>query len=1262
MKNKTMIRDCFIVFIGLFLCMFSNAQVDRGTVVLTNPQGQIYVSWKQLRTDARDVGFNVYRQNTPQSEPVKINTTPIAETTGFLDTSFSGNRDSARWFVKPIENGVEGKASIAVKLRANNQQPYFEFEMHQEADFQWSGIADLDGDGLNDYVIHLPKNYIDPFCSNWNRSGNRSYKLHAYDHYGNFMWEYDRGFSIEMGIWYAPFVVYDFNKDGIAEVALKAGDGDPRDENGRVFTGKEYLRILDGRTGKEISEADWIPREGFSSEGCESGSIAGYNRASRNLMTIAYLDGETPHIITARGTYGRMFAEAFKLEGTALQKVWSWNNLHLFDDKHWRGQGGHFIHGADIDLDGNDEVVLGLIAIGEDGKEMWTAGQGHVDHNYIGDIDPTRPGLEMYYGLELHGDRRRGMGLIDAATGEYIWYEDIRNAHLHREGMVGDIDPDSPGWESYSRDNRWTNDTSDDVDYFTAANGSQLQLQVDFGTAPKPVFWDNDVQKELVVNKEINNFKSGQLQKIMDFPGRIVAIADFLGDWREEVVVAHENKIRIYCNNVPSDKRFVSLMEDRLYRNDVASQTMGYFQSPMSSYDITENRPMVIPPVDPYVDCKGIVGGSAYVDDCGVCVVSQDSCSYEDEIFEEDIELEIVNEEVVWEYEQVFDISSHHTVKIEAEIEGSTSGTMESSDYFRIYYILDGREKAMVELIDGFDRYTAVKTGVKGNNLKIVVKAKTDADNEKYTLYKLKITGADIGDPNAPDCNGVPGGTAYLDNCEVCVGGNTNVEPCVQDCKGNWGGMAVLDDCGNCIVVEEGEEPCVDDCNGILGGTAFIDVCGVCVGGDTGLEKCDQGVVFNEPNGGWDYIYKGDQGATGTNEALDGQWTHKHTGDYVPDAWDSSAPGDGKGGIAIHQTEDATFMRMQDVGYPGSGQNNKKINLIHEFPQDGMLDTGITFAFRVRLANKEQGFPLDDYREARDWKNDRISGAWPIQGKGVDLRGGRGMFTLSQTSPLNSDKIEMIGFSFLDQVVNDDIHLRGLVMNSYVQDQILPQEQSLINVPPVGNDSYKKLNTIDVENATVWHEYWIQIQEGEANGTHKIKVWKDGNVQQDFDFFTTSAEYENQGRASKAHLLMGTGLSNGHASAYDIDYVAYKIGLHTPLDCNGVAGGTAYLDACVKCVGGNTGQQSSDECENLGVNTEDQEILSVKIYPNPTKSVLHIRDGQINSYVTLYDVTGRKMMTKLITSEEELLNLSELESGMYLVKIGNKTMIPIIKK
>jgi hypothetical protein len=91
-----------------------------------------------------------------------------------------------------------------------------------------------------------------------------------------------------------------------------------------------------------------------------------------------------------------------------------------------------------------------------------------------------------------------------------------------------------------------------------------------------------------------------------------------------------------------------------------------------------------------------------------------------------------------------------------------------------------------------------------------------------------------------PDCNGDPAGTAFLDNCNVCVGGNTGLTACVQDCNGVFGGTASIDNCGTCVGGNTGLTACVQDCNGVFGGTASIDNCGTCVGGNTGLTACVQ--------------------------------------------------------------------------------------------------------------------------------------------------------------------------------------------------------------------------------------------------------------------------------------------------------------------------------------------------------------------------------------------------------------------------------------
>ena len=48
-----------------------------------------------------------------------------------------------------------------------------------------------------------------------------TYQIEAYLSDGTFLWSKDLGQGIEPGVWYSPFIAYDFNGDGKAEIALK---------------------------------------------------------------------------------------------------------------------------------------------------------------------------------------------------------------------------------------------------------------------------------------------------------------------------------------------------------------------------------------------------------------------------------------------------------------------------------------------------------------------------------------------------------------------------------------------------------------------------------------------------------------------------------------------------------------------------------------------------------------------------------------------------------------------------------------------------------------------------------------------------------------------------------------------------------------------------------------------------------------------------------------------------------------------------------
>ena len=551
-------------------------QIDRGMVARPAGDGKVYVGWRLLASDHGELAFNVYRR-TGGADAVKLNGEPLRRTTDFVDANAAPTKEHA-WFVRPVLDGVVGPPSREAKLDGGKSAAYISIPLQGDYTFQKVGIADLDGDQRYDYVIKQPNFNTDPYYrpGYWKRSPG-TYKLEAYRHDGKLLWQYDLGWSIEQGIWYSPYVVYDLDGDGRAEVALKTGEGDPRDETGRVMTGLEHLTILDGATGKVLTRIDWPSRDGFSEGRSE---LAAYNYYCRNQLCVAYLDGMTPSLIVQRGTYNIMKTVAYDLKDGKLHRRWRWDNTSL--PKSHRGQGAHWMHAADVDGDKYDEVLLGSLVLDHDGKVLWSTGLGHPDHFYVGDIDPGRPGLEVYYGIEP-GRQKNCMCLVDAATGEILWGHDKPTRHIHSSGLCSDIDPSQPGSECYSgerdfKDKRWLRD----------CRGRVLSTEDLGGLAPRAAYWDADLQRELLSRGRLVKYQGPELSPKIE--GHIAAVADVLGDWREEIITSAAGELRIYTTTIPAADRRVCLMQDPIYRADVVVAAMGYFQVPMTSYDLATGK------------------------------------------------------------------------------------------------------------------------------------------------------------------------------------------------------------------------------------------------------------------------------------------------------------------------------------------------------------------------------------------------------------------------------------------------------------------------------------------------------------------------------------------------------------------------------------------------------------------------------------------------------------------------------------------------
>ncbi|MHC4494868.1 MAG: rhamnogalacturonan lyase family protein [Planctomycetota bacterium] len=551
-----------LLVIGLTAAASGAEKLDRGLVAVERADGSVFLSWRLLETDPEDMAFRIIRiPVVPHSRlPYKLLTQDKPyRRTNFVDKSPEPGHDTKtceyrlyRYKEEMGLNSWEQLGGVFVKL-GGTVRPYISIPLNGDYDFQKVGIADLDGDGQYEYIIKQPNFNTDPYQrpGYWKKS-TTTYKLEAYRLDGTMMWRYDMGWSIEAGIWYSPWIVYDVDGDGKAEVYCKAGEGDPRDEKGLVQTGPEYLVKIDGESGKIVAKTAWLTRDGFSQ----------YNYYCRNFLTVAYLDGKTPSLIMQRGTYRLIKMQALDKD---FNQIWYWQSPQ--EERKYGGQSGHGLITADVDEDGRDELVMGAAVIDDNGKGIWSLEMGHPDVMYVADIDPGNPGLEIFYGIEPR-QKTDAICVVDAKTGRKLWSHKKPTRHVHGQGMAADVLADSPGMEVYAGERdlkqRW----------LYSAKGKLIEFHETGTLSPRSLWWDADPQKEVVVSGAVRDWGGEAMQPL---EGRLVAVVDCLGDYREEVITSLKGELRIYSTIVPASDKRVCLMQDRQYRLGIVAQTMGYY-------------------------------------------------------------------------------------------------------------------------------------------------------------------------------------------------------------------------------------------------------------------------------------------------------------------------------------------------------------------------------------------------------------------------------------------------------------------------------------------------------------------------------------------------------------------------------------------------------------------------------------------------------------------------------------------------------------
>ena len=637
-------------------------QLGRGLVAMHTGQG-VFLTWRLLRDEdavfgeaERNVCFTVHRDGKAIAR--------VSDTTCYLDRQ--GTMQSA--YLVTTDHGPASKTVHALPSGAN----YFDIPLERphaveqgEYTIGDTSVGDLDGDGEYELVVKWDCNPKD----NAHAGITGNVLLDAYRLDGTRLWKQpiDLGPNMRAGAHYTPFLVYDFDGDGKAEITCKTAPGsrdalgayvsqasrkrkirscdnaaDLRNEDGRILIGEEFFTIFSGRDGRAL-DTIYYPNQRIDAFlwGDEYG-----NRVDRFTAAVAYLDGVRPYAFYMRGYYTSRHAggsqrqtacaitfdgehlschdsfDTFDVSSYELQKNSdSFTAFGLYKgvggyspgNERFAGEGNHNCVAADVDGDGQDEVMTGALCYHLDERGClgvkWCTFLGHGDAMHLGAYDPTHPGFELFTVHEESGAdpltgtvRDCGMSIIDAATGAIRFH--VGSATDTGRGMMANVGAGGyyQFWGAAGAFYQPEGETTP-----RQSLGSGTYESVDLGPVSTNfrIFWDGDLFDELLDGNDesgltVTSWNGAAMEPIFATEG-CTSIngtkqtpclqADILGDWREEILVARADNaaIRVYTTCLPTRYKLMTLMHDPTYRAAVTAQQTGYNQPPHIGFYLGES-------------------------------------------------------------------------------------------------------------------------------------------------------------------------------------------------------------------------------------------------------------------------------------------------------------------------------------------------------------------------------------------------------------------------------------------------------------------------------------------------------------------------------------------------------------------------------------------------------------------------------------------------------------------------------------------------
>ncbi|MFQ5707775.1 MAG: PKD domain-containing protein [bacterium] len=393
-------------------------------------------------------------------------------------------------------------------------------------------VADLDGDGLLDYLVSTKDG---PLSSQTSRA-----TIGAYSHYGTPLWVEDVDLRINEVTYGLP---------GLFGPGLAAGD---IDDDGQVEvlhldTGHSLI-IRNGRTGVvERTLALPTPQGGIG----RWGQIQIVNLRGKGDKDLILQADHDPNNFDVKNPFP--WIAAIALDTGKL--LWSRNDYYGVRHGGFRA--------VDIDNDGLDEVAGGVF-VDDDGSRMNTWNyrhiRGHLDAISIADIKPEVRGLEAVLLEESHRQSDR----VAFVNPDQVFIYASRNGDEPQNTAIGDFDLTRPGLEVWCRSrfnvdqSPWVFDASGTViaqwktnetkPFDWSIEGIETIFTLDWDGGPRPLLAAKERHADGKV--AIVDPMTGEFVRWWPEQAGRIFVADVSGDYREEIVVLNnpQHELHIYWN------------------------------------------------------------------------------------------------------------------------------------------------------------------------------------------------------------------------------------------------------------------------------------------------------------------------------------------------------------------------------------------------------------------------------------------------------------------------------------------------------------------------------------------------------------------------------------------------------------------------------------------------------------------------------------------------------------------------------------------